>query len=181
MFPYVKSPTSAAVFHSCAHRKSMRSKKNLRVRYVRCECGFPTGTFISSSLGITVPDDGVRLTECGHVFCLGCVLDWFDNTHVRFLNSHPEYTPLPAYYQGVLRRPFEYPQEFFKVSMHLTHHPSPQYTCPSCRMTVTRRPVEDFKVKTLVSWLGSVQGVAPPESRIPPGTGATVFDGYSLL
>lgn len=129
----------------------------------------------------SVPNDGFRLTECGHVFCLGCILDWFDNTHVRFLNSHPEYTPLPPYFQGVLRRPFEFPQDFFRVSMHMAHHPGPQYTCPSCRMAVTRRPVEDFKVKALVSWLGSVQGIKPPESRIPPGTGDTVFDGYSLL
>ena len=133
------------------------------------------------SSGTTDPDDGFRLMECGHVFCLGCMLDWFDNTHVRFLGSHPDYTPLPPYLKGMLQRPFEHPQDFFRASMYMTHNPGPQYTCPSCRMTVTRRPVEDFKVKSLVSWLGSVQGIEPPESRIPPGTGDTVFDGYSLL
>lgn len=109
------------------------------------------------------------------------MLDWFDNTHVRFLDSHPEYTPLPPYFKGVLQRPFEHPQDFLTASMYMTHHPGPQYTCPSCRTAVTRRPVEDFKVKALASWLGSVQGINPPESRIPPGTGDTVFDGYSLL
>ena len=129
----------------------------------------------------TVLDNIFSLTECGHVFCVGCMLDWFDSTHVQFLSNHPEYTPLPPYYQGVLRRPFEYPQDFSRVSMYMAHHPSPQYTCPSCRVAVTRRPVEDFKVKALVSWLGSVQGIEPPESRIPPGTGDTVFDGYALL
>jgi hypothetical protein len=130
---------------------------------------------------IMAPDHGFSLTECGHVFCLGCTLDWFDNVHVQFLNSHPEYTPLPPYFQAVLRRPFEYPQDFYRVSLYMAHHPGPQYTCPSCRKAVTRRPVEDFKVKALASWLGSVQGLNPPESRIPPGTGDTVFDGYSLL
>lgn len=109
------------------------------------------------------------------------MLDWFDNIHVQFLNSHPEYTPLSAYYKEVLRRPFEFPQDFYRVSVHVAQYPSPQYTCPSCRMVVTRRPVEDFKVKALVSWLGSVQGIKPPESRVPPGTGSTAFDGYSLL
>lgn len=133
------------------------------------------------SFRMTVPEDGFRLTECGHVFCLGCILDWFDSIHVRFLESHPEYTPVPSYLKEVLRRPFEFPQEFFRVSMHLAQHPGPQYTCPSCRKAVTHRPVEDFKIKALVSWLGSVQGIKPPESRIPPGSGDVIFNGYCLL
>ena len=128
-----------------------------------------------------VPEDGYRLTECGHVFCVGCLLDWFGDVHARFINSHPEYTPLPPFFEEVLRRPFEFPQDFYRASVHLAQYPGPQYTCPSCRTAVTRRPVEDFKIKALVSWLGSVQGTKPPESRIPPGMGDTVFNGYSLL
>ena len=127
------------------------------------------------------PEDDSSLTECGHVFCINCLLDWFDSTHVQFLSSHPGYTPLHPHFKEVLRRPFEFPQDFFRVSMHMTQYPGPQYTCPSCRKTVTRRPAEDFKVKALVSWFGSVQGIKPPEPRIPPGTGNTVFNGYSLL
>ena len=127
------------------------------------------------------PEGDSSLTECGHVFCLGCLLNWFDSTHVQFLNSHPEYTPLSPHFKEVLRRPFEFHQDFYRLSMHMTQHPGPRYTCPSCRKAVNRRPVEDFKVKGLVSWLGSVQGIKPPESRIPPGTGNTVFNGYSLL
>ena len=65
--------------------------------------------------------------------------------------------------------------------MHMAQFPGPQYTCPSCRAAVTRKPVEDFKVKSLVLWLGSVQGLKPPESGIPAGTGGTMFDGYALL
>ena len=133
------------------------------------------------SFGTMVPEGHSSLTECGHVFCVSCILDWFDNTHVQFINGHPGYTPLPQYLKEVLRRPFDYPHDFYRVSMHLTQYPGPQYTCPSCRTIVTRRPVEDFKVKALVSWLGSVQGIKPPEPRIPPGAGGTVFNGYSLL
>ena len=128
-----------------------------------------------------VPEGDPRLTECGHVFCAGCLLDWFDSTHVQFLNSHPEYIPLPPHFEKILQRPFEFPQDFYRASMHMAQYPHPQYTCPSCRKAVTRRPVEDFKVKALVSWLGSVQGTKPPESRIPPGTGNTIFSGYSLI
>jgi len=122
-----------------------------------------------------------RLTECGHVFCLGCLLSWFDDVHVRFLSTHPGYTPLPSHLRVVLQRPLEFPKECYKAHVHMAQFPGPQYTCPSCRTVVTRRPVEDFKVKTIVSLLGSVQGIKPPESRIPPGTGDTMFDGYSLL
>lgn len=133
----------------------------------------------SSSTMISESDSS--LTECGHVFCLGCLLNWFDSTHVHFLNRHPGYTPLPPYFEKVLRRPFEFPDDFYRISKHMAKHPGPEYTCPSCRNAVTRRPVEDFKVKALVSWLGSAQGIKPPESIIPPGTGDTIFNGYSLL
>jgi hypothetical protein len=126
------------------------------------------------------PDQGFSLTECGHVFCRGCTLDWFENVHVQFLDSHPEHIPIPPHFQAVLRRPFEYPQDFSRASLYVAHHPGPQYTCPSCRKPVTRTPVEDFKVKALVSWLGSVQGLDPPESGVLPGAGDTVFDKYSL-
>lgn len=119
--------------------------------------------------------------ECGHVFCLGCLLNWFDETHVRFLDSHPGYAPPTAYLRMVLQRPLEFPQECYKALMHMAQFPGPEYTCPSCRTAVTRRPVEDFKLKALVSWLSSVQGVKPPKPIVPPGTGDAVFNGYSLL
>jgi hypothetical protein len=108
-------------------------------------------------------------------------MDWFDSVHIPYLNDHPEYTPLSDHLKMVLRRPLEFPQDFYRASMHMAQFPGPRYTCPSCRTAVTRRPIEDFKVKAIVSWLGSVQGVEPPESRVPPGTGDTVFEGYSLL
>lgn len=65
--------------------------------------------------------------------------------------------------------------------MELVGFQSPQYTCPTCRAAVTRRPIEDFKVKALVLWLGSVEGVEPPDMGGQPGTGDTLFDGYLLL
>jgi hypothetical protein len=126
-------------------------------------------------------DANFRLTECGHVFCLGCLLNWFDDIHVRFLNTHPGYTPLPQQLKAVLRRPLDFPLECSRAYAYISQFPSPKYTCPSCRTAVTRRPIEDFKVKALVSWLGSVQGVEPPKPRIRPGEGDKVFDGYSLL
>ena len=133
------------------------------------------------SFSTIVPEDSSSFTECGHVFCLCCIIKWFDDTHVRYLNSHPGYTPLSPYFKQVLQRPFAFPRDFSRVSKHVAQHPGPQYTCPSCRAAVTRRPVEDFKVKALVSWFSSVQGIKPPKPRIPPGTGDTVFDGYSLI
>ena len=127
------------------------------------------------------PDQDFRLTECGHVFCLGCTLGWFENVHAQFLISHPEHVPIPPHFHAVLRQPLGYPQDFSRASLYVAHHPGPHYTCPSCRRPVTRTPVEDFKVKALVSWLGSVQGLDPPEPGFPPGAGDTAFDKYSLL
>lgn len=122
-----------------------------------------------------------RLTECGHAFCLDCLLNWFDDVHARFLNTHPGYAPLPPQLKTVLRRPLDFPLESGRAFAYISQFPGPQFTCPSCRAAVTRRPIEDFKLKALASWLGSVQGVEPPKPTTRPGKGNTVFDGYSLL
>ncbi|KAF9777378.1 hypothetical protein BJ322DRAFT_1184210 [Thelephora terrestris] len=122
-----------------------------------------------------------RLMECGHVFCLACLLSWFDDIHVRFVNSHQGYSLVSPHLRAFLGQPLEFPEECYRAYLHMAKFPGPQYSCPSCRAVVTRRPVEDFKVKMLVSYLGSFRGIKPPEPRNPPGTGETAFDGYSLI
>jgi hypothetical protein len=82
----------------------------------------------------------------------------------------------------IFRHPLDFPRETSWLYERIANsHSGPQYTCPSCREVVTRRPVEDFKVKALVSWLGSVQGIEPPEGESQPGPGNTLFDSYPLL
>ena len=125
---------------------------------------------------------GSRLADCGHVFCMGCIVDWFDAAHTQFLSSHPQYVPPTRFHQEVLQQPLKCPQAFRLASAYLAQYPVPRYTCPFCRKDVTRSPAEDRKVKAVVSWLSSVQGIDPPETRNPPGTSTNkMFDGYFIF
>jgi hypothetical protein len=134
-----------------------------------------TPVYLSSSLM------KFRLTECGHVFCLGCLLTSFDDIHTRFLNANPGYTPLSLSFKEALREPLKFPSVCYKAHVHMAKSPHPEYTCPSCQNAVTRRPVEELKVKKLVMCLSSVQGIKPPQSTITAGTDKLPFEGYHFL
>jgi Zinc finger, C3HC4 type (RING finger) len=111
-----------------------------------------------------------RLSECGHVFCQGCLTSWFGSTRTQHVTSNPSYVPLPSHLQRALRGPFLDRNAFLQANLFLTQHPPPNYTCPTCRMPVTRKPVEDFTLKKVVSWVANVQGENPPKST-PPAFG----------
>ena len=82
----------------------------------------------------------------------------------------------------ILRHHLDFPRETSWLYERIADSPrSPRYMCPLCRAAVTRRPVEDFKVKALVLWVGSVQGVEPPKGESQLGTGDTLFKEYNLL
>ena len=119
-----------------------------------------------------------RLTECGHVICLGCLLQWFENLHVKFLLEHPGYVNLTAENKQSLGQPLVFPRECGRACEHLEHSaPHPHYTCPTCQTRVTRTPLKDFKIAAVVRWYGFIRGEVPP---VTEQEGA-VFERYLLL
>jgi hypothetical protein len=119
--------------------------------------------------------------ECGHVFCLNCLLSWFDKAYAKFIARHPGGNPLSQELQAVLQHPHDNPKQWGEAYSSVLQLPHPHYMCPTCRAAVTRRPLEDLKVKGLVLWFTSAEGVEAPEPVLQPGQNATVFDGYCLL
>jgi len=57
----------------------------------------------------------------------------------------------------------------------------PEYTCPSCRKSVLTKPVEDFRLKSLVRHIAGLQGESSPRKKRAHGHGGTnvgPFDGF---
>lgn len=80
---------------------------------------------------------------------------------------------------STLRQPLKFPKEWGQAYEAMCQLPRPRYTCPSCRKDVTRRPIEDLKVKAIVSCLSTVQGIKHPEPTSPPVHNA--FDGFAMI
>jgi len=102
-----------------------------------------------------------------------------DSTRVQHVDNHPSYVPLPPHLQRALHQPVVDPNAFLHASLFLAQHPPPNYTCPTCRMSVTRKPVEDFALKKVVSWVADFQvdeGM-PSTSRVKNGSPWDVFFG----
>lgn len=101
---------------------------------------------------------------------------------MEYLSGNPGYAPLPGELKKALRQPLAFPEECRKACARLTlpsHHP--HYTCPSCLTRVTRKPIKDLKVKAMVLWFGTIQGVEPPPSELTTSNGDELFNVYTLL
>jgi hypothetical protein len=118
-----------------------------------------------------------RLSECGHVFCQECLSNWFNSARTQHLNAHPAHMPLPVYFQNAVRNPVADPHTFLQAAMHLAQHPPPQYTCPTCRKVVTKKPVEDYTLKKVVSWVAGAMGETAPKT--PPA--ANPWDRFFIV
>lgn len=58
----------------------------------------------------------------------------------------------------------------------------PQYTCPTCRAAVRRRPVEIFALKELANTLADKTGeTKPKKGRKNDGDNSKIWDGFFPL
>ncbi|KXN90144.1 hypothetical protein AN958_04634 [Leucoagaricus sp. SymC.cos] len=94
------------------------------------------------------------LPDCGHTFCLSCLRDWFGTAHARFLQANPHWhqNTMNGYISRIqallLPEYLAHPQLHFHLQQ--LQQPVPEYTCPTCRKRVYRRPVEVYALKSLV-------------------------------
>lgn len=129
------------------------------------------------------------LADCGHIFCLSCLQDWFSTTLVQFMAANPHYDvnqphPLVPRLQAFLQNPhaLNNPQVATMLALHLP--PEPEYTCPSCREPVRVRPAEVFTLKALVRTVATAAGeVIPKETTLRGKAKATIpptgpWDGF---
>ncbi|THH14462.1 hypothetical protein EW146_g5872 [Bondarzewia mesenterica] len=127
------------------------------------------------------------LTDCGHIFCQGCLTDWFNTTLVQYLNAHPTYNlNLPYIDDATLAR---LPVQLRGYIQGVYKQERPNYTCPTCRKEVRHHPIESFAMKTVVRLVADANGEKSPRkaststrvTRAGRGGAATVdgaFDGF---
>ena len=133
------------------------------------------------------------LPDCGHVFCEGCLQDWFsktDNESAALLHSFNTSTVNGGVQQ--------YNQQRFGMNFSATAFPEGAYngisfnlagpverplrsqaipyTCPLCRTAVNSRPTEDFALKAIARSVAVAKGEMSPD--FVGKTGITAFDKF---
>ncbi|KAF8995455.1 hypothetical protein BDQ17DRAFT_1250636, partial [Cyathus striatus] len=119
------------------------------------------------------------LPGCGHSFCQSCLQDWFSTILTQYMNNHPEYNPnAPNVYINQLAaliadpRLLQHPQITHMLAHRVQQKPS--YTCPTCRILVLSKPIEDFALKSLIRMISAASDEACP----PDATNPSLWDGF---
>jgi len=117
------------------------------------------------------------LPECGHVFCQGCLTDWFSTTLAQHMTDHPNYVlnpPLPQHLRHLAIQARSNPNNHnlrLQIDTQITQYrtaafgQSPVYTCPTCRKEIKNKPVEDFALKSIVRTLAGAMGEQSPTKK----------------
>jgi hypothetical protein len=73
--------------------------------------------------------------------------------------------PYVARIQAILRPEYlAHPQLFFQLQQ--LQQPTPEYTCPTCRKRIYRRPVEVYALKSLVRTISAAN--KDEKEQVPP-------------
>ncbi|KDQ27943.1 hypothetical protein PLEOSDRAFT_1083864 [Pleurotus ostreatus PC15] len=136
------------------------------------------------------------LPECGHSFCESCIQDWFSTILARHIQAHPEYNAnnhrqnVPAHIRQMMPYAEYHPQVQQMLAQYNLQNPQPEYNCPTCRVEVKSRPIEDFALKAIVRVVAKAQGEVSPQKpvstssnkkgkrRAPQKTQKSVWDPY---
>ena len=106
-----------------------------------------------------------RLSQCGHTFCGSCLEAWFRSATDQHKLKYPHWTPhihIP-YMQGPVNNAFI--QQFLQAERQ--RNPPPTFHCPTCRVVVTRKPTEDFKLKELIHTIATARGEEDRRAPLP--------------
>lgn len=114
------------------------------------------------------------LPDCGHIFCLSCLQDWFGTTLAQFMNANPHYNVnqaqniphLQHLFQNLIQNPHAAAHPQIAAMLANLLPPSPQYTCPTCREPVRTRPIEVFALKAIIRVVTAAAGESSPKKAV---------------
>lgn len=123
-----------------------------------------------------------RRTNCGHSFCLECILGWLSVQLDDFQASNPGFI-LADNAMDILRNPLSNPDGFVEaVKMAKLRYP--RFTCPACRSVMTRRPVPFVAVEHVFTnpcVRGGGGAEAAPPSQLDLSQANRCFEHYLLF
>ncbi|KAH8828127.1 hypothetical protein DL96DRAFT_1149114 [Flagelloscypha sp. PMI_526] len=110
------------------------------------------------------------MLDCGHAFCGQCLTDWFQTS---LNNHHARYPTNPALVPMLNLLRTANPEQQHNIRRQFGHllPPDVEYTCPTCRNKVHRKPIEAFALKALVRKVASAQGEESPRKEAAPIAG----------
>lgn len=93
-----------------------------------------------------------RSTDCGHMFCLDCILRWLATQLEDLLGGDPTMV-LGDHLTDGTRDPLRDP-EAFVVAAKLVDALELRFSCPSCRSVMIKRPIPALAMEEVMCGLG---------------------------
>ena len=118
------------------------------------------------------------IAECGHVFCISCLQDWFSTLLAKHKMNVPEFSltqPIPGHLRDLSVRVRDRPELRAELDLEVARYrfsqsiPQPVYTCPTCRVIVRNKPVEIFALKSVVGTILNAMGETSPKAKSVKG------------
>lgn len=146
--------------------------------------GVQTPRYVSPSTCLVrnVADSPGRRTACGHPFCLECILGWLSVQLSGFQEGNPGFT-LTDHTIDALKDPLSNPRRFIEA-VKVVKRRYPQFTCPTCRSKMTKRPFPFIVVGRELTDLcvGGRHGVGmTPPLQLDIGQVDRLFERYLLF
>lgn len=126
-----------------------------RVRFAGEHLSDPLCTFQPQAVHQQVLKS-VSSTDCGHMFCLDCVLRWLETQMEDILGEDSHYF-LDDCIIDAMRDPLTDPGAFIEAS-EVVEVLQLQFSCPFCRSVMRKRPIPAVALEEVIHGLGIYKG-----------------------
>ncbi|KAG9307875.1 hypothetical protein JVU11DRAFT_13132 [Chiua virens] len=126
------------------------------------------------------------LSECGHSFCKECLIDWFSRAQAQHMTANPHLDAYRGPIAGQLHNLVQMVPNLHAYGPHGQNHlrailvelqrHRPEYNCPTCRKEVLNKPVEDFRLKGLITEIAERMGETNSHEGMTSHPGPGPFD-----